>query len=168
MPVPAPDQDYVDQFIFETKRGYCDNFSTAMVVMLRTIDIPARWVKGFTFGEVIEQNEGNLYTQVLNKNAHSWVEVYFPGVGWVPFEPTQSFVNPYVFERDQEHDESSTPVEEQERENRDTPPSRGEWLEDLNTAEPLPEQANRFSAFQHGHTLKQMYIYLSGSLSSLL
>lgn len=93
--IPGPDEDYVDQFLFETQMGYCDNFSTAMVVMLRSIDIPARWVKGFTGGEVIGEgsNEGyNLY-QVTNANAHSWVEVYFQEIGWVTFEPTQGFSN---------------------------------------------------------------------------
>lgn len=48
--VPGLEDDYVDQFLFETKRGYCDNFSTSMTVMLRTLGIPARWVKGFTGG----------------------------------------------------------------------------------------------------------------------
>src|SRR5699024_777733 len=51
VPVPQSGEDYVDQFLFDTKAGYCDNFSTSMVVMLRTLDIPARWVKGFTSGE---------------------------------------------------------------------------------------------------------------------
>ncbi|MBS3681209.1 hypothetical protein KGF86_13455 [Ornithinibacillus massiliensis] len=95
--VPEEDQDYVDQFLFETKVGYCDNFSTSMVVMLRTLDIPARWVKGFTSGEKIGDNvdeEGNNLYQVTNANAHSWVEVYFEGIGWVPFEPTQGFNAP--------------------------------------------------------------------------
>ncbi|EGL83004.1 transglutaminase domain-containing protein [Caldalkalibacillus thermarum TA2.A1] len=100
VPVPGPDEDYVDQFLFETQRGYCDNFSSAMVVMLRTLDIPARWVKGFTSGEVVERTDGKLTTVVRNKNAHSWVEVYFPGTGWVPFEPTRTFQNPYQFVQD--------------------------------------------------------------------
>ncbi|WP_078430894.1 transglutaminase TgpA family protein [Alkalihalobacterium alkalinitrilicum] len=99
--VPGPDEDYVDQFLFETKVGYCDNYSTSMVVMLRTLDIPARWVKGFTQGERIQDlGDGNRQYQVTNANAHSWVEVYFPGHGWVPFEPTQGFNNAsnFVFE----------------------------------------------------------------------
>ncbi|MDQ0340421.1 transglutaminase-like putative cysteine protease [Caldalkalibacillus uzonensis] len=100
VPVPGPGEDYVDQFLFETQRGYCDNFSSAMVVMLRTLDIPARWVKGFTSGEVVDRHDRTYNTVVRNKNAHSWVEVYFPGVGWVPFEPTRTFQNPYQFERD--------------------------------------------------------------------
>lgn len=94
VPVPDLDEDYVDQFLFETLRGYCDNFSTAMVVMLRSLDIPARWVKGFTEGELQGQSQVgddlNEY-MVTNNNAHSWVEVYFPEAGWVPFEPTPSF-----------------------------------------------------------------------------
>src|SRR5699024_11940828 len=48
VPVPQSGEDYVDQFLFDTKAGYCDNFSTSTVVMLRTLDIPALWVKRFT------------------------------------------------------------------------------------------------------------------------
>ncbi|MCM3397798.1 DUF3488 and transglutaminase-like domain-containing protein [Oceanobacillus profundus] len=93
VPVPRGDQDYVDQFLFDSRIGYCDNFSTSMVVLLRAIDIPARWVKGFTSGQLIGgENATELY-EVTNGNAHSWVEVYFPETGWVPFEPTQGFSN---------------------------------------------------------------------------
>ncbi|WP_163970933.1 transglutaminase TgpA family protein [Oceanobacillus halotolerans] len=94
VPVPEEEQDYVDQFLFDSQVGYCDNFSTSMVVMLRSLDIPARWVKGFTSGEKIsETNVGLDVYKVTNNNAHSWVEVHFPGIGWVPFEPTQGFSN---------------------------------------------------------------------------
>lgn len=92
---PAQEQDYVDQFLFETKRGYCDNFSTAMVVMLRSVDIPARWVKGFVGGEQIDRtDDGLLVFEVQNNDAHSWVEVYVDGLGWMPFEPTIGFSSP--------------------------------------------------------------------------
>lgn len=95
--IPNDDQDYVDQFLFETQKGYCDNFSTSMIVMLRTLDIPARWVKGFTQGEVVDrQVDYNTY-EISNTNAHSWVEVYFPTVGWVPFEPTKGFSHAFDF-----------------------------------------------------------------------
>src|SRR5699024_870686 len=53
VPVPKGNQDYVDQFLFDSKVGYCDNYSTSMVTMLRTLDIPARWAKGFTSGEIV-------------------------------------------------------------------------------------------------------------------
>lgn len=113
--MPAEDEDYVAQFLFETKRGYCDNFSTAMAVMLRTLDIPTRWVKGYTEGEYKETLEsGKKLYEVTNNNAHSWVEVYFPGIGWVPFEPTQGFSDNVTFEYEVENTSSEETSEEQE------------------------------------------------------
>ncbi|MCO7176870.1 DUF4129 domain-containing transglutaminase family protein [Sporolactobacillus kofuensis] len=105
VPRPAKGQDYVDQFLFDSKVGYCDNFSTSMVILLRASGIPARWVKGFTTGEyqgqVKDKVKGkqvylNKY-QITNEDAHSWGEVYFPGSGWISFEPTPSFNNPNQF-----------------------------------------------------------------------
>lgn len=95
VPYPEEGQDFVDQFLFETRRGYCDHFSTAMVVMLRTQGIPARWVKGYTFGEFKSLQADTHMVTVRGKNAHSWVEVYFPEAGWIPFEPTSSFSYPF-------------------------------------------------------------------------
>lgn len=89
--IPKEGDDYVDQFLFDTKKGYCDNFSTSMVVMLRSIDIPARWVKGFAPGEIILNDLGEKVYQITNNEAHSWVEAYMPGVGWMPYEPTIGF-----------------------------------------------------------------------------
>lgn len=97
---PAKSQDYVDQFLFDTKSGYCNNFSTSMIVLLRSAGIPARWVKGYTEGTLdntLASAEGEDIYTITNDNAHSWVEVYFPGYGWIPFEPTKGFTNPYNF-----------------------------------------------------------------------
>ena len=96
IPYPEEQQDYVDQFLFDTLRGYCDNFSTAMVVLLRSLDIPARWAKGYSDG-VATIKDGKSVYMITNNNAHSWVEVYFPDVGWVPFEPTKGFNNTNQF-----------------------------------------------------------------------
>lgn len=126
--IPGPDQDYVDQFLFETKKGYCDNFSTSMIVLLRSIDIPARWVKGFTQGEVVDRLEGGYKEyEISNGNAHSWVEVFFPDVGWVPFEPTKGFSHSFDFEEqsveedpilsDASDDKEATPERQQDPEN---------------------------------------------------
>ncbi|MFD1206151.1 transglutaminaseTgpA domain-containing protein [Sporosarcina contaminans] len=90
---PKGNEDYVDQFLFETKNGYCDNFSTSMVVMLRAVDIPARWVKGFAPGESKLNSRGEREHTITNNEAHSWVEAYMPGIGWMPFEPTIGFSN---------------------------------------------------------------------------
>lgn len=96
--VPPENQDYVDHFLFDSQVGYCDNFSTAMSILLRSVGIPTRWVKGFAPGTVTETNETYQTYTVRNQDAHSWVEVYFEGYGWLPFEPTPSFSQPLTEE----------------------------------------------------------------------
>lgn len=98
--VPASNEDYVDQFLFETKLGYCDNFSTSMVVLLRSVGIQSRWVKGFASGERVLTEEGIYTYEVTNNDAHSWVEAYIDGIGWMPFEPTIGFSNPQNIDYD--------------------------------------------------------------------
>ncbi|OPH59250.1 hypothetical protein BC351_20240 [Paenibacillus ferrarius] len=90
---PSRNEDFVSHFLFVDQTGYCDHFSTSMVVMLRSIGIPARWVKGFAPGSLQAANDGDQLQEVIvrNQDAHSWVEVYFPNAGWVPFEPTPGF-----------------------------------------------------------------------------
>ncbi len=80
-----PNRDWVDFFLFDSKEGYCDYFATAMTVMLRTQGIPARVASGFAPGEF----DPSTGTWIVRENqAHSWVEVYFPGYGWITFEPS--------------------------------------------------------------------------------
>lgn len=97
VPVPTGKTDYVDQFLFNTKRGYCNNFSTTMAVMLRAVNIPTRWVTGFAEGEPDDTYQGSDERYIVrNADAHSWVEVYFPHYGWIPFDPTPSFSFPFA------------------------------------------------------------------------
>jgi len=79
--------DPVDDFLFTRKTGYCEHYATAMVVLLRTLGIPARLVTGFLPG--VWNDFGNYYT-IRQQDAHAWVEVYFPRSGWVTFDPTPS------------------------------------------------------------------------------
>ncbi len=79
------DRDVADYFLFELQQGYCDYYATAMVVLARAAGIPARLAVGYASGRF--DAESNVYL-VSKAEAHSWVEIYFPGVGWVPFEPT--------------------------------------------------------------------------------
>jgi transglutaminase-like putative cysteine protease len=84
-PAPPEDRDWVDYFLFDRRTGYCDDYASAMVVMLRSQGVPARWVQGYAGGTL----DPNLEAYVVRENvAHSWVEVYFPGFGWQRFEPT--------------------------------------------------------------------------------
>ena len=78
-------------FLTVSKAGFCQQFSTAMAVMLRKLQIQARVVVGFAIGDRIP--ETGQYS-IMTDAAHSWVEVYFPGWGWMPFEPTPTRVNP--------------------------------------------------------------------------
>lgn len=87
--VPPSGKDFVDDFLFTTKKGYCNHFSTTMVVLLRSQGIPARYVQGFGPGERSDPRS-NEYT-VTHGDAHAWAEVYFSGVGWIPFEATPGY-----------------------------------------------------------------------------
>ncbi|MFJ7738507.1 DUF4129 domain-containing transglutaminase family protein [Lysinibacillus sp. NPDC097287] len=111
--IPGEGQDFVDQFLFDTKIGYCDHFSTSMIVMLRSIGIPARWVKGFAPGNAGSQSDGISEYRVTNDNAHSWVEAYVPGTGWIEFEPTIGFSGTANIDYDLEIDTNSLEEPEQ-------------------------------------------------------
>ena len=88
--LPPAGTDWVEHFLFTEKRGYCQNYATTMTTMLRSLGIPARLVVGFAPGD---PNGTNKWL-VRAKDYHAWVEVYFPGFGWVEFDPTPSSVQP--------------------------------------------------------------------------
>ncbi|MFB6243696.1 MAG: DUF3488 and DUF4129 domain-containing transglutaminase family protein [Halobaculum sp.] len=82
--VPNPSGNIADTFLFEMDEGYCTYYATTMVTMLRSQGIPARFVTGYTTG----QRVGPEQYVVRGLDSHAWVEVYFPDVGWVRFDPT--------------------------------------------------------------------------------
>lgn len=77
--------DPLARFLFERKKGHCEYFASSMTMMLRTLGIPARVVNGFRGGEYNDLTSSYI---VREKDAHSWVEAYFPEYGWVTFDPT--------------------------------------------------------------------------------
>ncbi|MBN2146812.1 MAG: hypothetical protein JW726_05465 [Anaerolineales bacterium] len=82
----APEvQDITDYFLFDLQQGYCDYYATSMVVMARAAGLPARIVMGYASGSYDAPNAHYLVTEA---DAHTWIEIYFPGIGWVEFEPT--------------------------------------------------------------------------------
>lgn len=81
----APVKDPLSNFLFERRAGHCEYFASAMTVMLRTLHIPARYINGFQTGEY--NDVGNDFI-VRASDAHSWVEAFFPGYGWIEFDPT--------------------------------------------------------------------------------
>lgn len=82
---PPQGQDPVDWLLFDIQRGYCNYYASAMIVMLRSLGIPARMAAGFAQGTYDPAQSAFI---VRERDAHTWVEVYFPGYGWVEFEPT--------------------------------------------------------------------------------
>jgi transglutaminase-like putative cysteine protease len=85
LPSPPPGWDVADYFLFELQEGYCDYFSTAMVVLARAAGLPARLVIGYASG-VYDPEAAHFV--VTEADAHAWPEIYFPEHGWIEFEPT--------------------------------------------------------------------------------
>ncbi len=102
---PPLRQDAIDWFLFDYRKGFCNYYATAEVLLLRSLGIPARWVVGYAQGtrqSIVQPTSAasqavsekaspdTVLFSVTEKDAHAWPEVYFPGYGWVEFEPTAS------------------------------------------------------------------------------
>ena len=89
---PLPEGvDYVDHFLFVGRRGWCNHYASAMVVMMRIAGVPSRLATGFTAGEWIPEEQ---HFEIRDQDAHAWAEVYLPDSGWVDFDPTPSDTEP--------------------------------------------------------------------------
>ncbi|TWF82518.1 uncharacterized protein DUF4129 [Pseudonocardia hierapolitana] len=110
---PGSGDDALVEFLTVGKTGYCEQFASAMAVMLRTVGVPARVAIGFTAGT----DQGDRRT-ITTADAHAWVEAWFPGVGWTGFDPTpltdgRRIDPPYVEEAEAEQEsQQSAPVED--------------------------------------------------------
>ena len=89
--LPCTDLSTVECFA-TFKRGYCQYYAATMAVILRDMDVPTRLAEGFLPGA---RDAGGI-ERVAMSNAHAWVEVYFPGYGWVPFDPTGAALSTQV------------------------------------------------------------------------
>lgn len=87
IPAPPAGVDPVEWFLFTQQEGYCTYYATSMVAMLRSLGIPSRMAAGFAQGDY-DPSSGQYV--VRERDAHTWVEVFFPGYGWVEFEPTSA------------------------------------------------------------------------------
>jgi protein-glutamine gamma-glutamyltransferase len=86
-PLPDGGEDAVDEFLFGSRRGFCEQIASSLTVMLRTQGVPARLATGYASGE---RNRVTGVYEVRASDAHAWVEVWFPSAGWQPFDPTAS------------------------------------------------------------------------------
>lgn len=85
IPEPPVGRDPIEWVLFDYRQAFCNYYATAQVLMLRSLGIPARWVIGYAQGFLDEEED--IYW-VRDKDRHAWPEVYFPGLGWIEFEPT--------------------------------------------------------------------------------
>jgi|GEM_PF-6770190 len=103
-PIDKPNYyDYVEFFLLKSKEGFCTHYASSMVMMLRSVDIPARYVVGYVLDSEglgsVDRGSDEVPTfegverkyLIAKKKSHSWVEVYFEGFGWVEFEPTSPY-----------------------------------------------------------------------------
>jgi len=85
IPAPPAGRDPLEYFLFDIQAGYCDYYATAMAMMLRVVGVPARTASGYAEGTFDEESGAYFVTE---RDAHTWVEVFFPEYGWIEFEPT--------------------------------------------------------------------------------
>lgn len=109
--LPPAGREAADYVLFDTRRAYCTYYATSMVMMLRTLGVPARMVVGYAQGEaeIAPDDPNAAIWHVRQRDSHAWVEAFFPGYGWIEFEPTA--VQPEIPRReDPEEDAPVTPT----------------------------------------------------------
>ncbi len=98
---PAPEiseeteRSVLEAFLFDTKEGYCSHYATAAAVLLREMGVPARYVEGYIANEWYDnygtQQAAKYRCDVRDEHSHTWVEVYYDNIGWIPYEVTKTF-----------------------------------------------------------------------------
>jgi hypothetical protein len=112
------DNTLLGNFLFETQSGHCALYATAMTLMLRELGIPARYVTGYVAGggRAMPVISGSFYSSerylhtILERDLHAWVEVYFKGIGWLPFDPTPAISEAHFAEAERGTPLFTTPV----------------------------------------------------------
>lgn len=142
---PPDGAEPVDYLLFESREGYCTYYASAMAVLLRSLGVPARVSAGFAQGTL--DPAINAYV-VAESDAHTWVEVYFPGYGWLEFEPTSSrdpIVREEQFNLDDLANLEDQPLAPDAQAGQPTPTPRPTSIPpgSANTIPPVPEAPHR-------------------------
>jgi transglutaminase-like putative cysteine protease len=94
--VPLPGRDIADDFLFQTRRGFCEHFSSSFVILMRAAGIPARVVTGYVGG--MRNPLGGGYWIIRRQDAHAWTEVWLPQRGWVRVDPTAAVAPERIYD----------------------------------------------------------------------
>ncbi|MBR4039430.1 MAG: transglutaminase domain-containing protein [Clostridia bacterium] len=124
---PPLTRDFVSWFLLEEKRGYCTAFASSMTVLARAAGLPARYVEGYA---ALPDSDG--VARVIQRDAHAWTEVYFPGFGWLTFDPTPGIGSA------PDYGGSNTSSDDPERQPQDAPSGNDPPPEDTPTPAPTP------------------------------
>jgi transglutaminase-like putative cysteine protease len=151
----------IEEFLGDGKEGFCTQFATSMALLLRESGVPSRVVYGSTAGEEVEPGE---YV-VTGSNMHTWVEAYFPGVGWYPFDPTPGFSMPSAMEANAPRPDP--PVNAQQKIFPDAPGVRGRAPDDVQTPRErrnTPENEARASGREEGAAAWPLLVFVAALL----
>ncbi len=148
-------RDPVDWFLFDSQEGYCTYFASAMVLMCRALGLPARYAQGYAPGEYVAARQAFVVREL---DAHAWPEVYFPGYGWIEFEPTPS--QPPIARPSDEGDTAAGVVP-------GLPPGEREGG-DRSDVPPPPEGERGEQGLPQGHSLFRRALWLELALFGLL
>jgi transglutaminase-like putative cysteine protease len=155
---PVPTNVDAVAWLLQTHQGYCTYYATAMVVMARMLGIPARIVNGFDQGNL----QGNKWV-VNGDDAHSWVQVYFPGYGWINFDPTPGFSIPDSFTTQPSPTPSATPPPA-----RPTPIATAGHQKPVAKPTPTPGSTGVGGSTTSSETIARQNLFLTLSLATLL
>ncbi|MER2599972.1 MAG: transglutaminase domain-containing protein [Caldilineales bacterium] len=136
---PPPGVNAVNYFLFESKQGYCDYYASSFAMLARTLGIPARVVAGYSQGDY-DQETGRYL--VRERHGHSWPEVFFPGYGWIEFEPTASEL---ALVRQHRQDTAAEEIVAPPLDEDTTGPEQAQDLTGGETTQPLPATDNNTS-----------------------
>ena len=146
----VPDgEDFVSWFLHESETGYCVHFATAAAILLRCMDVPARYVTGF-FTNVT----AGSWTAVTTDDAHAWVEYYVDGLGWYVLDPTPAAQDPHVVVSASNNDPAPTqedPVQEPEPSPAEEPSETSDISQEIQKKEAKtnPENSKSFHFFRY-------------------
>jgi len=94
--IPLPGRDMADEFLFQTRQGFCEQFSSSFVILMRAAGVPARVVTGYVGG--VRNSLGGGYWIIRRQDAHAWAEVWLPGRGWVRVDPTAAVAPERIYD----------------------------------------------------------------------
>lgn len=175
---PGDDAEYssvLENFLFDTKEGYCSHFATSAVMLLRYLGVPARYVEGYAAtdwavmpGTMAVSKYG---CELYDSDAHTWLEVYYDGIGWIPYEATKTFVGDMYTPLESTVGDSGaadTDAEDEESGENEENKENGENEENGDEEEPaIPFIPGGDSALQRQKILRQIRILITVVLSVL-